>query len=59
MEKKKNPNTTDQDKETHPVLGMTYRVNIRTTRNGQIHERLREEAHDQVENLKKAVEIGK
>ena len=26
-------NTTERDKETHPVLGMTYRVNIRTTKN--------------------------
>ena len=45
-------NTTEEDQETHPVLGMTYRVNIRTTSTIHLWERIRMEAHKHVENMK-------
>ena len=45
-------NTTEEDQETHPVLGKTYRVNIRATSTIHLWERIRMEAHKHVENMK-------
>ena len=45
-------NTTDGDQDTHPVLGKTYRVNIRATSTIHLWERIRKEAHKHVENMK-------